>query len=288
MQEVECRIFLIFLKFRSLYHMSSTRLGYPFIISHNSFLANNNWHGVFVLTVLPLVTLAKKMTVRLPFFWMVRCSGMQQCKSNGQEHQATGDNGGVRIEGAGPFRRLTTSTMNRARRNCSTTLVQNLLAVCASVYHQISSQQGGTYNHRVFTITQDQMDDRGIIPTLGGIDHPTPGGIVAMMAGINPMPGSITPITCGIISIIGIIVLLMAAVIVSMMGGRVLTADGRFPMMGERIGTGNLAGGTVNASAWDWLDGTLLHHLRRVSTAYAGVLLDTDGSMKWRRRKKRA
>jgi hypothetical protein len=24
-------------------------------------------------------------------------------------------------------------------------------------------------------------------------------------------------------------------------------------------------------------------HLRRVSTAYAGVLLDTDGSMKWRR-----
>ena len=186
MQEVECRIFLIFLKFRSLYHMSSTRLGYPFIISHNSFLANNNWHGVFVLTVLPLVTLAKKMTVRLPFFWMVRCSGMQQCKSNGQEHQATGDNGGVRIEGAGPFRRLTTSTMNRARRNCSTTLVQNLLAVCASVYHQISSQQGGTYNHRVFTITQDQMDDRGIIPTLGGIDHLTPGGIVATMGGINP------------------------------------------------------------------------------------------------------
>jgi hypothetical protein len=36
-----------------------------------------------------------------------------------------------------------------------------------------------------------------------------------------------------------------------------------------------------NFSAWDWVDGVPLHHWRRVSTAYAGVLLDTDGSMKW-------
>ena len=112
--------------------------------------------------------------------------------------------------------------------------------------------------------------------------------IVATMGGINPMRGSITPITCGIITITGIIVLLMVAVIVPMMGGRVLTAGGIYPMMGERIGTGNPTGGTFNASAWDWIDGAPLHHLRRVSTAYAEVLLDTDGSMKWHRQKKQA
>ena len=156
----------------------------------------------------------------------------------------------------------------------------------ASVYHQFSNQQGGTYNRRVDTITQDQMDDRGIIPTSGGIAHLTTGGIVAMMGGINPTLGSITPMTCCIIPITCIIVLLMAAVIVPMMGSRILTMGGRFPMMGERIGTGNLAGGTVNTFAWDWIDGALLHHLRRESTAYAGVLLDTDGSMKWHRQKK--
>jgi hypothetical protein len=130
------------------------------------------------------------------------------------------------------------------------------------------------------------MDDRGIIPTSGGIAHPTTGGIVAMMGGINPMPGSITPMTCCIIPITGNIVLLfMAAVIVPKMGSRVLTAGGRFPMMGERIGTGNPAGGTVNAVTWDWIDGAPLHHLRRESTPYAGVLLETDGSMKWRRQR---
>ena len=102
---------------------------------------------------------------------------MQQCKPNGQERQSTIDNGGVRNEGVGALQQLTTSTMNKARRNCLTTLVQDLPAVCASVYHQFSTQQGGTYNRRVDVITQDQMDDRGIIPTLGGIDHPTPGGI---------------------------------------------------------------------------------------------------------------
>ena len=58
------------------------------------------------------------------------------------------------------------------------------------------------------------------------------------------MPGSITPMTCCIIPITGIIVLLMVAfVIVPMMGSIVLTAGGRFSMMGERIGTGNPAGG---------------------------------------------
>ena len=85
-----------------------------------------------------------------------------------------------------------------------------------------------------------------------------------MMGGINPMPGSITPMTCCIIPITGIIVLLMVAfVIVPMMGSRVLTAGGRFPMMGERIGTGNPVGGTVKAFAcWNWIDGAPLHHLR--------------------------
>ena len=62
--------------------------------------------------------------------------------------------------------------------------------MCASVYHQISNQQGGTYDRRVDAITQDQMDDRGIIPTSGGIAHPTIGGIVTMMGGINLTPGS--------------------------------------------------------------------------------------------------
>ena len=113
--------------------------------------------------------------------------------------------------------------MNKARQNHSTTLVQDLPAVCASVYHQISNSRGGGYNHRVDTITQGQIDDRGIIPTSGGIDHPTPGGIVATMGGINQMPGSITTITCCIIPITGIIVVLMAAIIAPMMGSRVLT-----------------------------------------------------------------
>ena len=54
-------------------------------------------------------------------------------------------------------------------------------------------------------------------------------------------------------------------------------------MMGDRIGTGNPAGGAVNTVVWDWIDGAPLCHLRRESTTRAGVLLDTDGSMKWRR-----
>ncbi len=130
-----------------------------------------------------------------------------------------------------------------------TTLVQDLPAVYASVYNQFSNQQVGTYDCRVDAITQDQMDDRGNIPTSGGIAHPTTGGIVAMMGGINPMSGSITPMTYCIIPITCIIVLLMAAVIVPMTSSRVLPAGGRFPMMGERIGTCNPAGGPVNAFA---------------------------------------
>ena len=111
--------------------------------------------------------------------------------------------------------------------------------MCASIYHQFSNQKGGTYDRKVDAITQDQMDDRGIILTTVGNAHPTTGGIVAMMGGIYSMPGSITPMTCQIIPITGnITLLLMAAVIVPMTGSRVLTAGGRFPMMGERIGTG--------------------------------------------------
>ena len=150
---------------------------------------------------------------------------------------------------------------------------------------------GGGYDRRVDANTQDRMDDRGIISTSGsgGIAHPTTGGIVTMMGGINPTPGSITPMTCCIIPITGnIVLLLMVAVIVPMTGSRVLTVGGRFPMMGERIGAGNPAGSTVNAAAWDWVNGAPLCHLRRESTTYAGVLLDTDGSMKWHRQKRRA
>ena len=177
--------------------------------------------------------------------------------------------------------------MNKARQNHLTILVQDLPAMCASVYHQILNQQGGGYNRRVDAIIQDQMDNRGIIPTSGGIAHPAIGGIVTMMGGINPTPGSIIPMTCCIIPITGnIVVLLMAAVIVPMTRSRGHTAGVRFPMVGERIGTGNPAGGTVNAVAWDWIDGAPLHHLRRESTAYAGVLLDTYCSMKWSRQKK--
>ncbi len=79
------------------------------------------------------------------------------------------------------------------------------------------------------------------------------------------------------------IMVLMVAVIVPMTRSRELTAGGGFPIMGERCGTGNSAGGTVNAFTWDWMDRAPIHHLRRESKAYAGVLLDTDGSMKWRR-----
>ena len=84
------------------------------------------------------------------------------------------------------------------------------------------------------------------------------------------------------------VLLLMAAVIGPKTGSRVLTVGCKFPMMGERIGTGNPAGCRVNAVTWNWIDGAPLHHLRRESTTYAGVLLETDVSMKWRRQKKRA
>ena len=90
---------------------------------------------------------------------------------------------------------------------------------------------GGTYDRRFDAITtQDQMDDRGIIPASGGIAHPTTGGIVAMMGGINPMPGCITPMTCCITPMTcciipipntgNIVFLLMMAVIVPKMGSR--------------------------------------------------------------------
>ncbi len=54
----------------------------------------------------------------------------------------------------------------------------------------------------------------------------------------------------------------------------------------KQFGTGNMAGGTEKVFTWDWMDAALSHYLRGESTAYAGVLLDRDGSMKWRRQKK--
>jgi hypothetical protein len=53
------------------------------------------------------------------------------------------------------------------------------------------------------------------------------------------------------------------------------------PYVRKRFGTGNVARGVVKVFTWDWIDIALLHYLRRESTAYAGVLLDRDGSMKW-------
>ena len=44
----------------------------------------------------------------------------------------------------------------------------------------------------------------------------------------------------------------------------------------------------VNAVVLDWIDGAPIRHLRKASTTYAEVLLDTDGIMKLRRQKKQA
>jgi hypothetical protein len=60
------------------------------------------------------------------------------------------------------------------------------------------------------------------------------------------------------------------------------------PYVGKRFGTGKVAGGAVKVFTWDWMDVARLHYWRGESTAYAGFLLDQDGSMKWRRWKKRA
>jgi len=50
-----------------------------------------------------------------------------------------------------------------------------------------------------------------------------------MMGGINPTPGSITPMTCCIIPITGnIVLLLVVAAIVPMLGSRGLTAVADF------------------------------------------------------------
>jgi hypothetical protein len=43
-----------------------------------------------------------------------------------------------------------------------------------------------------------------------------------------------------------------------------------------------------DASKWDGMNSAPISGQKRESTAYDGVLLDTDGSMKWHRRKKRA
>jgi hypothetical protein len=60
------------------------------------------------------------------------------------------------------------------------------------------------------------------------------------------------------------------------------------PYVMKRFGTGNVAGGVVKVFTWDWMGIALLHYLRGESTAYAEILLDQDGSMKWHRQKKRA
>ena len=91
------------------------------------------------------------------------------CQSNGRIHRATVDHGGVRIEGTGALWCLTTSTMNKAMQNHLTTLVQDLPAVCASVYHQISNQQGGggattaelTPSHRIRWMTEATFQPQG-------------------------------------------------------------------------------------------------------------------------------
>ena len=171
--------------------------------------------------------------------------------------------------------------MNKARQNHLTALVQDLPVVCASVYHQISNQQGGGFDRRVDAISHRirWMTEASFQPQAQDIrrhcNHDGRHQSNARQHRSNDMlhhsnhRQHCSPPHGGCRS-------------------RVLTVGGRFPMMGERIGTGNPAGNTVNAATWDWIDGAPLHHLRRASTTYAGVLLDTDGSMKWRRQKKRA
>jgi hypothetical protein len=59
------------------------------------------------------------------------------------------------------------------------------------------------------------------------------------------------------------------------------------PYVRKRFGKGNMAGGAAKVFTWDWMDAALSNYLRGESTAYAGVLLDQDCSMKWHWRKKR-
>ena len=101
-----------------------------------------------------------------------------------------------------------------------------------------------------------------------------------MMGGINPMPGSITPMTCCIISITGnIVLLLMAAFIAPMKGSRVLTAGGRFPMMGERISALGAASHVTRGSRHI----VRTQHCRGshpwMQTECESVLIDAEGSM---------
>ncbi len=58
------------------------------------------------------------------------------------------------------------------------------------------------------------------------------------------------------------------------------------PYVRKRFGTGNMVGGASKVFTWDWMDVALLHYLRGESTAYAGILLDQNGSMKWHQWKK--
>ena len=155
----------------------------------------------------------QRLIIHLPHPW-------SKCQSNGREHRATIEDGGVRIKGTGTLRWLTISTIvNKCKIYWQHLCRTFQPCVPPSTTKSRISRRGPTT--KVDTITQDQMDYRGIIPTSEGIAHPPTGGIVTMMGGINPMPGNITPITCCIIPITGnIVLLLMAAVIVPMTGSR--------------------------------------------------------------------
>jgi hypothetical protein len=81
--------------------------------------------------------------------------------------------------------------------------------------------------------------------------------------------------TCCIISMSGnIVLLLMAAFIAPMKGSRVLTAGGRFPMMGERI-SAHVARGSRHIVRTQHCSGS--HPW--MQTECESVLIDAEGSM---------
>jgi hypothetical protein len=64
----------------------------------------------------------------------------------------------VRIKGARALRWVAI-LMNKARQHLWTTLVRDLSTMCTSAYHQLSNQQGGTYDHRVDASRWDGMNN---------------------------------------------------------------------------------------------------------------------------------
>jgi hypothetical protein len=114
-------------------------------------------------------------------------------KSNGREHLAAVNNGGVSIKGVGALQQLVTSAINKVRQNSLRTLMWDLLAMWASIYHQLLKQQEGAYDRRINTITQDQKD---------------------------LMPSNIIPMTCCII-LMTVIIVFSANIIAPMTCSRV-------------------------------------------------------------------